>query len=98
MQPLVENAIRHGVRIREKGLVRIMTRLTEGGHEITIHDNGEGFDMEKIKDTDGTHIGIENVRERIEKLCGGTLRIESQLEEGTTVTIFIPAEERSSRS
>ena len=98
VQPLVENAIRHGVRIRENGLVQIMTRRTESGHVITIRDNGKGFDMEKIKDTDGTHIGIENVRERIEKLCGGTLRIESQLEEGTTVTIFIPAEERSSRS
>ncbi|MBO7662106.1 MAG: histidine kinase, partial [Clostridia bacterium] len=36
VQPLVENAIRHGVRIREEGLVEIITRRTETGHEITI--------------------------------------------------------------
>lgn len=97
VQPVVENAIRHGVRIREKGLVRIATRRTEGGHEIIIQDNGKGFAPEKIEETDGTHIGISNVRERIESICGGVLHIESQIGEGTMVTIFIPEERRSNQ-
>ena len=94
VQPLVENAIRHGVRIRDQGIVRIASRRMEDGHEITIRDNGKGFNPEEIEETDGGHIGIRNVRERIEKICGGTLQIESRIGEGTAVTIFIPAEER----
>lgn len=93
VQPMVENAIRHGVRIREAGVVRVSTRLTDTGHEIVIRDNGIGFDPDMIGTLSGSHIGIANVRERIEKLCGGTLTIESKPDEGTTVTICIPAKE-----
>ena len=95
VQPLVENAIRHGVRIREKGVVEIATRRTREGHEIVIRDNGKGFDPESAKTSSGTHIGIANVRERIEQMCGGTLTIESRIGEGTTVTIRIPAQENN---
>lgn len=92
VQPLVENAIRHGVRIREEGVVEISSRRTPDAHEITIRDNGKGFDTEEVKEAPGAHIGIANVRERIEQMCGGTLAIESRMGEGTTVTIRIPAE------
>ena len=95
VQPLVENAIRHGVRIRKKGVVEIATRRTREGHEIVIRDNGKGFDPESAKSSSGTHIGIANVRERIEQMCGGTLTIESRIGEGTTVTIHIPAQENN---
>lgn len=90
IQPIVENAIRHGVRARQEGIVRVITRLTDSGHEIVIEDNGVGFDVSKSPDGDGSHIGIQNVRERIEKLCGGTMTIESEKDQGTTVTIRIP--------
>ncbi len=90
VQPLIENAIRHGVRIREKGLVTVYTRKIEGYHEIVIHDNGKGFDVNQKHSPDEKHIGISNVRERIEKMCGGTLTIDSIIGEGTTVTILIP--------
>ncbi|MCR5635620.1 MAG: histidine kinase [Clostridiales bacterium] len=90
VQPLMENAIRHGVRIREKGLVTVSTRKIEGYHEIVIHDNGKGFDVNQKHSPDEKHIGIHNVRERIEKMCGGTLTIDSIIGEGTTVTILIP--------
>ena len=93
VQPMVENAIRHGVRIREEGIVRVISRLNGEFHEIVIQDNGIGFDELKAKNAEGTHIGISNVRERIEKLCGGTLTIESVLDTGTTVTIRIPIKE-----
>lgn len=96
IQPMVENAIRHGVRIREEGIVRVSTRLSNGCHEIVISDNGCGFNAEGENTGDGNHIGIHNVRERIEKMCGGTMTIESEIDKGTTVTIRIPETEKKS--
>ena len=90
VQPLVENAIRHGVRIREEGVVTVSSRMTDRFHEIVIADNGKGFDTTLLKTADGSHIGVRNVQERIEKMCGGTLTIESAVGKGTTVTICIP--------
>ena len=90
VQPIVENAIRHGVRIRKEGVVWVNTRPAGNGHEIIIRDNGIGFDVHKRESADGKHIGIQNVKERIEKLCGGTLTLESKPGVGTTVTIWIP--------
>ena len=94
IQPMVENAIRHGVRAREEGVVRVSTRLSaDDSHEIVIEDNGIGFDPEKPVATDGrSHIGIQNVRGRIEKLCGGTMTIKSEPDNGTTIIIHIPKE------
>ncbi len=90
IQPLVENAIRHGVRIRKVGIVTVSTRKTPSGHEIEIRDNGKGFDVNASENSEGSHIGIRNVRERIEKMCGGTVEINSVPDEGTTVVIAIP--------
>ena len=86
----MENAIRHGVRAREEGLIKIAVRKNESGHIITIADNGLGFDTAVIGTAEEKHIGIRNVRERLEKQCGGWLKIESLPSEGTTVTLFIP--------
>ena len=91
VQPLVENAIRHGVRIREDGLVEVATRRTAEGHEILIRDNGAGFDVQKAAAGSGTHIGLRNVRERIEKMCHGSLKVSSRPGEGTEVVITLPA-------
>ena len=91
VQPLVENAIRHGVRIREQGVVTVTTRKTAAGHEITVRDNGRGFDVSALETADDTHIGLKNVRERVEQMCGGTLHVESEPGKGAAVTIRIPA-------
>ena len=93
VQPMVENAIRHGIRVRREGVVRVRTRRKDGFHEIIIEDNGIGFDVKKVENVDGGHIGIRNVRERIEKMCGGTLTLESREGVGSTVTIRIPQKE-----
>lgn len=90
IQPLVENAIRHGVRIRDKGLVTVSTQSLPGRHKIVVQDNGKGFDVAAMQEMDETHIGIRNVRARLEQLCGGTLTVESSPNAGTTVTIYIP--------
>lgn len=90
VQPLVENAIRHGVRGKTKGQIDIITNLLPDCHEIIIRDNGKGFSAADAPGTGGSHIGIQNVRERLERLCGGTLAIESRPGQGTCVTIHIP--------
>lgn len=93
VQPLVENAIRHGVRIREHGVITVSTRREPGAHIIEIRDNGIGFDASALNAADETHIGIRNVRERIETMCQGTLTVRSYPEEGTLVTLRIPERE-----
>ena len=90
VQPLVENAIRHGVRSRKEGIVSVSSYRDESSHVVEIRDNGTGFDPDAQKTLGETHIGIENVRGRVEQLCGGSLTIESETGKGTTVTLRIP--------
>ena len=90
IQPLVENAIRHGVRGREGGVVTIST-LREGDmHRITVEDNGVGFDPTAKELSQETHIGLRNVKDRIEQMCGGTMILQSEIGKGTAVTLLIP--------
>ena len=93
IQPMVENAIRHGVRGKKHGWVSISTYRDGDDHVISIRDNGTGFDVEEmIEETKkGGHIGVKNVRDRITDMVDGTFFIESEKGEGTLVTIRIPA-------
>lgn len=95
IQPLVENAIRHGVRAKEKGVIQLKTFLQNNFHVIKITDNGIGFDLKKYKETKrnakaGEHIGLRNVERRLLNMCNGTLEFDSEAGKGTTVTIKIP--------
>lgn len=94
LQPLVENAVRHGVTKKKGGgTVTISTRETASAYLVTVHDTGNGFDPAHYADDGKVHIGIRNVRERLERMVGGTLTIESTPETGTTATILIPKKE-----
>lgn len=90
IQPLVENAIRHGVRGQADGVVTVSTQREGAMHRITVADNGAGFDPEAQALSEGTHIGLRNVRERIEQMCGGTMILHSEIGKGTAVTLLIP--------
>ena len=90
LQPMVENAIRHGVRIRDEGIVEVITRKQNGFHELLIRDNGVGFDTAKFESSDRSHVGLRNVQSRIESMCGGTMLIDSRVGEGTTIIIRLP--------
>ena len=90
IQPLVENAIRHGVRGRKDGLITVSTVREAGAHRITVQDNGVGFDVKMTDDVEGSHIGIRNVKERVEQMCFGTMLLQSELGKGTVVTLLIP--------
>jgi len=96
VQPLVENAIRHGIRGREDGTVWVTTFQESNAHVIVIRDNGVGFEPEMLEESrDGeAHLGIRVVRERLMNLVQGALKVESQPGKGTRVTIRIPKQER----
>ena len=95
IQPLVENSIRHGVRGMKEPSIYIVTRRENDEHVIEIRDNGRGFDTTDVSKMSGKHIGISNVRERVEKMCDGRLEVESSPGAGCTVTIHIPVKKIS---
>lgn len=88
LQPLVENAIRHGeLRNRQEGYIQLSSEKTERAIVITVSDNGKGFDVKAVH----AGVGIENTRKRFE-LIGAEMKIESEQNCGTRVTIEIPLE------
>jgi sensor histidine kinase YesM len=92
VQPLVENAIKHGLMgLEEGGIVTISAYETERYYVVEVTDDGVGFDMNAGYD-ETKHVGIKNIRGRIEAMCGGTLSIESKIGSGTKATIRIPKE------
>ena len=91
VQPIVENAVKHGTsKKRGGGKVIISTYRDEENYIIKVDDTGCGFDPTVSKDDGKSHIGIENVRQRLANMCKGTLTIESEIGVGTSVTITIP--------
>lgn len=96
VQPLVENAVKHGVGMKKKGgTVTISTAETDTAFIVTISDDGVGFDMNALKKDDGrSHVGMENTRTRLREMCGAEIKIESTVGVGTTATITLPKEEQ----
>ncbi len=92
VQPLVENAVKHGVGMKEDGgTVTIATREEDDCCKVIISDDGVGFDTSKpVKDDGRSHVGMENVRQRLKELCDADVTIESAVGEGTVATIRIP--------
>ena len=88
LQPIVENAIVHGVSPDLEPLyLSVLTRETKTGSEIIVEDTGPGF---APVDDHEPHIALANIRERLEMMCGGTLEITSREMGGTRVTIRVP--------
>ena len=98
LQPLVENAVRHGVRGNEngRGTVTISSREFSDCYKITVTDDGPGFDLDAPLDEKRGgkhHIGISNVRERLQYVNGGKLDVETAIGQGCRVTIVLPKEQ-----
>ena len=92
VQPLVENAIKHGLMgLEEGGIVTISAYETNEFYVVEVTDDGVGFDLSAGYD-ETKHVGIKNIRARIEAICNGTLTIESKIGSGTKATIKIPKE------
>ena len=92
LQPIVENAVRHGIRETQdgKGTVTIMTREYDDRNEIMVIDDGKGFVPQEYPDSDKPHIGIENVRYRLKNMSNRTLTIDSVMGQGTVAVISVP--------
>lgn len=93
IQPLVENAVRHGIMMQDEGgTLIIRTEETGDAYIVTVSDDGVGFVPDAVPADGGLHIGIQNVRERLQTMCGGALQIMSVPGEGTDATIILPKE------
>ena len=91
VQPLVENAVKHGIfYAKSGGTVRIATCKEGDSIVIRVCDDGAGFDMEEKNDsTERVYVGIQNVQTRLQKLLHAKMSVKSEKNNGTTVTIRI---------
>ncbi len=91
LQPIVENAVRHGIlRKEEGGTICIRTQPQDDGVLVIVDDDGVGISS-PAGGGSGAHIGLSNVKSRIESQCGGSLLVQSD-DNGTAVAIWIPRE------
>lgn len=96
IQPLVENAIRHGIFQKKEGVgkVKVSAFRQNGFIVVVVKDNGVGFDYEKVSEEIREHkrdsTGLLNLTLRLEKILGAKTYFDSEIGVGTTVTILIP--------
>ncbi len=80
IQPLVENAVKWGVGQAESGgIVTLTTRETPLGVEISVSDDGVGFDPKQPPQDGKEHLGLQLVRDRLQMVCGASLAVESRV-------------------
>ncbi len=95
LQPIVENAVRHGISAASSaGEVEVSAVVDEGRLRLTVRDDGPGVDSRPPSPGSGT--GLRNTRERLTQLYGEGARLDitSAAARGTVVTIDIPLEHR----
>jgi signal transduction histidine kinase len=97
IQPLVENAVRHGVTKKEEGgTVTIAIRIEGDDAILSVEDDGAGMsekaDVMLARESDNTNggVGLRNIHQRLLRLYGRGLEIESSSGAGTVVTFRIP--------
>ena len=92
VQPLVENAIKHGLmRLETGGSVVIRSYETPTHFCVEVKDDGVGFDPSLPID-EKKHVGLRNIRGRLKAMVDGELILESQPNAGTKAVIMIPKE------
>lgn len=88
LQPIVENAVVHGMRASNAPIhISVTTRQTDSAIEIIVEDDGPGF---QPTDNDDPHIALNNIRQRLEMMCKGTFNISPREDGGTSVKVTIP--------
>ena len=91
VQPIVENAVKHGILKRQEGgHVKVKVYETDESYFVSVKDDGVGFDIAEIEEKN--HIGLRNIKSRLEAMCGGSLHVESIIGVGTKITVEIPKE------
>lgn len=95
LQPLVENAVKHGVAPKvEGGKVKISARCKNGSLEMEVADDGVGFEPANAHRLYHDGLGVRSVRDRLRGIYGekGCIRIESAVNQGTRIHISLPIE------
>lgn len=88
LQPIVENAVKHGMDPDAEPLhISIRAWHTDSGSRLVVADNGPGFDP---SDKGKPHTTLNNIRQRLEMMCGGSMTIQPRDGGGTVVTVTIP--------
>lgn len=96
LQPLVENAVRHGLKNKTENCKLIISASCKEGHiQISIEDNGIGIPKEKLlslikEDSTDSGTGLYNVNQRLKAVYGVGLQIISEINKGTLIHIRIP--------
>lgn len=109
LQPLVENAIKHGLDNSPEGSIHVSIRKANNKLAITVSDDGRGIPPATLKmlqewllikeneNPTQEHMGIKNIVNRIQLIYGeeASLTIDSKLNRGTTIDIILPRKEIS---
>ncbi len=103
LQPLVENAVRHGLEAKVgRGLVQITARDRGAYTEVTVEDDGVGMDPEDLRlilagKHDGVHVGLRNVDARLRQVYGDEhgLIIDTGPDSGMLITMTVPKNQPS---
>ncbi|WP_226037860.1 sensor histidine kinase [Aquibacillus saliphilus] len=101
LQPLVENAVKHGIKDKEQDcIIKISIQEKQGKVEIKVEDNGVGISphlltelgSKQIDSQTGTGIALYNVNRRLSIMFGqeAELKIKSEISTGTEITFLIP--------
>ncbi|MGO4546078.1 sensor histidine kinase [Paenibacillus sp. 2TAB23] len=104
LQPIVENAVQHGLRMKGKGTVQISIECVEDKLAVTVYDDGIGMDKDELDRLSlmlgdaaapSKNVGVKNVHERIKSVCGEGygLSISSRKHVGTSVLMLFPVKE-----
>lgn len=93
IQPIVENAVKHGVLKKlEGGNIAINTYEENDSFVVRVIDDGVGFSMGEIDFKSNSHVGISNIKYRVENICNGKIVINSKADKGTEIAVVFPKE------
>jgi len=94
IQPIAENAIKHGINQRvDGGTLKISSYEEVDSIFVVIEDNGVGFDVNETKNDGRSHVGMNNIKNRLKEMLNAEVTVNSTVNTGTTVTIKIPKED-----
>ena len=94
IQPIAENAIKHGINQRvDGGTLKISSYEKDNTIFVIVEDNGVGFDVNEVKHDGRSHVGMNNIKNRLKEMLNAEVTVESTINEGSCVTIKIPKED-----
>lgn len=96
IQPIVENSVKHGILKKiEGGTLTINVYQRGMSHVVEIIDDGVGFDVSDVNLDGSEHVGLNNIKYRIESMCQGEIQIESRIGKGTKVAVIFSKQEKA---